>query len=167
MLAYEKPDLLKGEKMKRTPLFTNRVLAIAFILLPGQTLVGQSRTSIKPIVRSVKPTLKPLGLPDFVVTDMVCVQEPQGGRLYPNKLVRRLKTILKNNGKAYDGPLDFKLVALEKLQGGFTFDRTFSRSEISLAKGAQVEVKLWTAPPHFQWPEPWNDACWPGVTLDC
>ena len=157
MLAHEKPGLWKGKKMKRTSLLTHRALAIAFILLSGQTLVGQPTRSIKPIVRSKKPTLKPLALPDFVVTDMVCVQEPQGGRLYPNKIVRRLKTTLKNNGKAYDGPLDFRLVALEKLQGGFTFDRTFSRSEISLAKGAQMEVKLWTAPPHFQWPEPWNE----------
>ena len=143
--------------MKRTPLLTHWALAIAFSLLSGQTLGGQSATSIKPLRRSVKPTLKPLDLPDFVVTDMVCVQEPQGGRTYPNKLVRRLKTILKNNGKAYDGPLDFRLVALEKLQGGFTFDRTFSRSEISLTKGAQVEVNLWTAPPQFRWPEPWNE----------
>jgi len=143
--------------MKRTLLFTHWVLAIVFILLSGQTLVGRSATSIKPIRRSVKPTLKPLALPDFAVTDMVCVQEPQGGRTYPNKIVRRLKAILKNNGKAYDGPLDFRLVALEKLQGDFTFERTFSRSDISLTKGAQVEVNLRMVPPQFRWPEPWNE----------
>jgi hypothetical protein len=143
--------------MKLTPIFIHRALMITVILCPGQTSVDQFTTSIKPIRRSDKPTLKPLDLPDFVITDVVCVQEPQGGPIYPNKLVRRLKTILKNNGKTYDGPLEFRLVALEKLQGGFTFNRTFSRSEISLAKGAQVEMALWTVPPQFQWPEPWNE----------
>lgn len=157
MLIYEKAILWKGEKMKRTLIFTHKALIIAFILLSGQTSVGQSTTSIKPIRRFDKPTLKPLDLPDFVITDMVCVQEPQGGAFYPNKIVRRLKTILKNNGKAYEGPLDFKLAALEKLQGGFTFNRTFSRSAISLAKGAQMELPLWTVPPQFRWPEPWNE----------
>ena len=141
--------------MKRAIRFIHRVLIVASLLLSGQTSASQSGTSIKPIRRSVKPV--PVALPDFVVTDLICVQEPQGGRLYPNKIVRRLKAILKNNGKAYTGPLDFRLVALKTLQGSSTFDRTFSRSEISLAKGAQVEIKLWTVPPQFRWPEPWNE----------
>ena len=143
--------------MERTPLLTRRALILAVIFLSGQTLLGQPARSVKKMIRPDKPILKPLALPDFVVTDIVCVQEPQGGPLYPNKLVRRLKAFLKNNGKAYEGPLEFKLAAMEKLQGGFTFDRTFSRPGLSLGQGDQIEIKLWTAPPHFQWPEPWNE----------
>jgi hypothetical protein len=143
--------------MKRTKPPTVRALIVVLIVLSGQMLSARSTTPAKGKPRPVKPTLKPLELPDFVVTGLVCVQEPQGGWYYPNKIVRRLKATLKNNGKAYDGPLDFRLVALEKLQGGFTFDRTFSISKISLAKGEQTEMRLWMVPPQFRWPEPWNE----------
>ncbi|MFC1637029.1 CARDB domain-containing protein [Planctomycetota bacterium] len=118
--------------------------------------VKRSTTPVKPKIRPVKPTPTIINLPDFSVADIICVQERQGGSYYPNKIVRRLKATLKNNGKAYDGPLDFKLVAREEPKTSYSFDKIIPKSKVSVPQGGQTEVGLYQHP-GFKWPEPWNE----------
>jgi len=118
--------------------------------------VKRSTTPVKPKLRPVRPSPTIINLPDFSVADIICLQEPQGGFYYPNQIVRRLKAILKNDGAAYDGPLEFKLVAREEPKTSYSFDKTFSKSKVAVSQGGQAEVGLYQAP-GFKWPEPWNE----------
>jgi hypothetical protein len=122
----------------------------------AESTVKRSTKPVKSKPRPVRPTPTILNLPDFSVADIVCVQERQGGFYYPNTLVRRLKAVLKNDGKAYEGPLDFKLLAREEPKTSYSFDKMISKPNVSVPQGGQAEVGLYEHP-GFTWPEPWNE----------